>query len=129
MYNYRITTFLILTSVFWTVEMAFAVIIWLGLSYIINTDQPVKEERPEDDPPRGRSRSRPEEPTTPLEPHGPATEADVEDEGNNETVVPGESERLHTDSGIGTSMESGASRPLPLRRRDSRPLKKEEDAD
>jgi seipin len=52
MYNYRIISFVVLTSIFWTVEMTFAGIIWLVLTIFVFPDSSpsteVKKEAAED---------------------------------------------------------------------------------
>ena len=147
MYNHRIISFVAFTGIFWVVEMIIATLIWASLSYYLTGNiAPFNIEKGLFRTKRERESSEPQgtvadpTPTTgslgikdegapeaPLESYPPAVEADVEDEadGDGAPVLVGGSRAAPSDSGIGTSMESSATRAEAIRRRSSRNMKEE----
>jgi hypothetical protein len=134
MYNYRVTSFVLLTGTFWSVAMVAAVGFWICLALIISNEKFVKEEDPAEEA-RGRSptvkasnAAIKEEPGTPIDPLAATGDADDEDEEEDYGLpVPELPHGVHSDSGIGTSMESGSAKPTPHRRRGSRTIKTEDE--
>lgn len=146
MYNYRILSFIALTSLFWAVEMTFAGIFWLILSIFAFSDSSppaeVKEEeqtarikKEEDDhsdmsdtphtfptlsgqPPLRYSSPHVKEEDTPAPPDNEVAVGEADDEDDDFVLdAAGPMSRQFSDSGIGTSMESSSGRPENMRRR------------
>lgn len=148
MYNYRLLSFLALTTIFWGVEMLAASAVWFGLSFISSTRSPTAQIKPgltseelsHVDSPEDLSDTSRTFPTfsrqpplryspavkneddgtspspRPLDSVTPALEAD--DEGEDADYFVEETVRYggRSDSGLGTSMESGPD-PQSARRR------------
>jgi seipin len=138
MYNYRLTTFVVLTSIFWAVEMTIAGLLWVSLPLIFqgtnqdlaNQDLDIKQEAesttgtvetPGDQQfaltPIKVKKEESQEPS--LETYPATAEGDVEDEGEDDdeaVVVQDIHGAAPSDSGIGTSMESSARRETVRRR-------------
>lgn len=131
MYNWRVSSFVVFTSTFWGFELASMVILWLGLSMFTSYKPtpaikkgvvepiPGKPEigvKSEDAP----AQIKQEEAASTLADYPTATEADIEDEDEPEPLVMVHSYRGASDSGIGTSLESSASKSSIARKRSSR---------
>lgn len=150
MYNYRTLSFVVLTSIFWTVEMTFAGIIWLVLSIFVfpesssSTDikkeeetVPIKKEHDEPSdmsdtphtfptlsgqPPLRYSSPHVKEEDTPAPPDNEVAVGEADDEEDDFILdETGPIGRNVSDSGIGTSMESSSGRPESVRRRSRLP--------
>jgi seipin len=148
MYNYRITSFVVLSTLFWFVEIVVATFIWISMHVIMaNRSDSPKQASPapaikqEDDSavetggtgvdpltPVSPVIKKEETPEVSLESYPAATEADIEDAAD-EGAATGRIDlatRLGpSDSGIGTSMESSSTRSDLVRRRSLRILKEE----
>ncbi|KAF2663724.1 hypothetical protein BT63DRAFT_430007 [Microthyrium microscopicum] len=141
MINYRLSSFVFFTSIFWSVEMTIAACIWVGLSFVFTgkqSQQPAVEQKSEpqikaegdilpetnaepSSPPATPRIKDENDPESVLETYPQATEADVEDE----EAGPGSSHKArYSDSGLGTSFESshGSARRDVVRRRSSKNL-------
>jgi seipin len=146
MYNYRILSFLVLTSIFWTVEVTFAGIIWLVLSIYVFPDSsastevkreeesvPIKKEHDEHDdmsdtphtfptlsgqPPLRYLSPHVKDEDTPAPPDNEVAVGEADDEEDDFIIdETGPIGRQVSDSGIGTSMESSSGKPESVRRR------------
>ncbi|TID25158.1 26S protease regulatory subunit 8 [Venturia nashicola] len=146
MYNYRILSFIVLTGMFWAMEMAVAGIFWLTLSLLVfpesgpstdkkNEDEPVRIKKEEDEqsdmsdtphtfptlsgqPPLRYSSPHVKEENTPAPPDNEVAVGEADDEDDDFVLDPTGAMRTQvSDSGIGTSMESSSGRPENVRRR------------
>jgi seipin len=146
MYKYRILSFIVLTSIFWTVEMTFAGLIWLVLSIFVFPDNssstdvkkeeesvPIKKEQDghsdisdtphtfptlSGQPPLRYSSPYVKEEETPAPPDNEVAIGEADDEEDDFILdETGPIGRAVSDSGIGTSMESSSGRPESVRRR------------
>lgn len=146
MYNYRIISFVVLTAIFWSVEMTFAGIFWLMLSVFVFPDnnpptdvkkeeEPVRIKKEEDEqsdmsdtphtfptlsgqPPLRYSSPHVKEEDTPAPPDNEVAVGEADDEDDDFVLdETGPMGRQVSDSGIGTSMESSSGRPESMRRR------------
>lgn len=146
MYNYRITSFFVFVGVFWATEMLFAGLAWGVIALVFTTSEQevkaekvhevaehVKEEKEEDDVKAELSDTERTFPTTsrqqPLRYQSPVIK---QEHGESEIFVPDVSTRATEaddedeeadfvlDSGLGTSMESSASRRDSVRKRRGR---------
>jgi seipin len=132
MYNWRLTSFIIFTSIFWGIEVSVTVAIWFGLSMVLSsgTKAEVKTEEAEPAPikqePETSEHIGPkieqEEQEAPLHEISPASEGDAEDEEEPEGPVRVEDTHRGgpSDSGLGTSLESSHTRGGTIRRRTSK---------
>ena|ERR1700753_2118657 len=134
MYNWWLTSFVVFASVFWGVEIIFTAAFWICFSMLLSskdgspTDKSRNEstvikpetESTEDENP---SKFKQEEQEPSLHEYPAATEADIEDEEDPEVPVMlgGPHRNAQSDSGLGTSMESGSAARDTLRKRSSRP--------
>jgi hypothetical protein len=147
MYNYRLTTFIVLTSMFWAVEMTIAGLFWIALPQMLSSigkhntarASPDTDIKQEVESTTGTADTGAETPfalksarikkeeisDVVLETYPAATEADIEDEGDDDEAVV--VEEMHgaapSDSGIGTSMES--TRRETVRRRSMKNMREE----
>src|ERR1700760_1048005 len=90
MYNWRLTSFVVFTSIFWGVEVTFTAAFWLGFSMLLSKDGSSRKiEGNEKTSIKHESGATPEknvlnikqeEADTSLQEYPTATEADVEDE-------------------------------------------------
>jgi hypothetical protein len=151
MYNYRLTSFAVLTTLFWFVELVVTAVVWFSLNtyltYVPPRDQVIKDEAikkeaqiktEEDDelsdtphtfptlsgqPPlrytSTRVKKEETDDTSTEQPPAVGEQADDEDE-EADFLRDDLADRAFTDSGIGTSMESGGPRTSVRRRRSSR---------
>lgn len=146
MHNYKMSSFVVLTSIFWAVEMTFAGLIWLILSIFVfpsesaTTDMkkeegsvPIKKELDDHSdmsdtphtfptlsgqPPLHYSSPYVREEDTPAPPDNEVAVGEADDEEDDFILdEPGPISRQMSDSGIGTSMESSGGRPESVRRR------------
>jgi seipin len=130
MYNWRLTSFVIFTTIFWGVELSVTGIIWLFLSTILSSKaetpmktekaKRIKQEEVSVEEPSPKIKEEPKE--APLHEVSPASEGDIEDEEEPELGVIVEDSRrgAPSDSGLGTSLESSHTREEMIRRRTSR---------
>jgi len=136
MYNWCITSFFVFTTVFWSVEMFIASVMWFGLSHFLSRGSKSKDKSS-----HGKIKKEPSPTLTPPEPsmlpltpvkkeeldelpmdvYPEAVEGDVEDEDGDEPMAIATRHAAGpSDSGIGTSMESSAAKQERARRRSSR---------
>jgi seipin len=131
MYNWRLSSFVVFTSIFWGFELASMAVLWFGLSMFTSykPEPPIKQETVDSGPGKAengvKSEDTPaqikqEEGFSSLTEYPTATEADIEDEDGPEPPVIVQPYRGASDSGIGTSLESSASRGPVARKRSSR---------
>jgi len=132
MYTWRLTSFVIFTSIFWGVELTTTAFLWLMLSLFLtsSTDEPIKKEEKHlsiKEEPGTASEVAPvkleqKEPQYTVQDYPPATEADVEDEEEPEEPLQVGSAygAARSDSGLGTSLESSSTRTATVRKRSSR---------
>jgi len=124
MYNYRITSFVVFTSLFWFVEMLFTgtawavlAIVWPEQALLIKYEDDEEEESIKDEN-DGQGLVKKEEEAEPsIHEYPPAAEADDEDDEEPGQSMIGTGTLRISDSGIGTSLESSSSRLDPIRRR------------
>jgi seipin len=134
MYNWWLTSFVVFTSIFWGVEVIFTVAFWLCFSMLLSSkNEPSAKKEPnqktnikreaEDGPEENNADVKEEEGEPLLHDYPAATEADVEDEDEPDlpVVVGGSHIGAPSDSGLGTSMESSATKRDTVRRRASKP--------
>jgi seipin len=135
MYNWRFTSFVVFTSIFWGVEITCTALLWVALTIFLSsrTEPPAKSEPSEMAAVKHETDTTTEEPSRIikreeeeklLEDFPQATEADIEDEEEPDPLVlVGSSRRgIVSDSGLGTSLESsGTGKRDTIRRRSSRP--------
>jgi seipin len=122
MYSYRVTSFVIFTSLFWTLEMLFSLLVWwLGSAYLPSSPDSeeldetiIKEER---DNTQAVKKEEEDDRVTRLHDYPPPLEADDEDDEVPLHSLIGSGALRISDSGLGTSLESSASRQDLLRRR------------
>jgi seipin len=145
MYNYRISSFVVLTSIFWMVEMTVAGIFWLVLAIFVFPDSspstdvkkeesvPIKQEHDEHSdmsdtphtfptlsgqPPLRYLSPYVKDEDTPAPPDNEIAVGEADDEDDDFILdETGPIGRAVSDSGIGTSMESSSGRPESVRRR------------
>jgi|ERR1700761_1831555 len=134
MYNWRLTSFVVFTSIFWGVEVTFAAAFWFWFSMLLSSrDEPsgntkenektsIKNET-EIAPEENVLNLKQEEVDPSLQDYPTATEADVEDEEEPDLPVMVGSSHLGapSDSGLGTSLDSSSTKRDTVRRRSSKP--------
>jgi seipin len=123
MYNYRITSFVVFTSLFWLVEMLFAAATWAILTFVLPQSTALVPKYEEEDDFSVKEEERQGTVKKEEEQEGrslrdiPAAEADDEDDDVPGHSLIGTGNLRISDSGIGTSMESSSSRLDHIRRR------------
>jgi hypothetical protein len=134
MYNWRLTSFVVFTSIFWGVEVTFTAAFWFCFSMLLSSrDEPsgktkenektsIKNET-EIAPEENVLNLKQEEADPSLQDYPTATEADVEDEEEPDLPVMVGSSHLGapSDSGLGTSLDSSSTKRDTVRRRSSKP--------
>lgn len=110
MYRWKITSFVVFSSLFWTVSMGSAGITWFLLNWVLHPEKTIKEEQEDvKEEPSGLVKDEPED-------NGSSSEPVKVKKEEPESSLLQSSPPTGDDSGLGSGMESAEARGVQRRR-------------